>query len=349
MLIILALIVGSAIAISIWQENFIIMFFGILAAAMLMIAMRANPGGVGGDSDGQTPKLLKSHDTEKRPPFIDATGAQSGALLGDVKHDPFQSGGLETPPHQRVEVGAIHEAHNGVLFIDEIHRINVSVEEYLYTAMEDFSISITIDPGPHSRTVEISLEPFTLVGATTRQGLLTAPLRSRFQIFERLDFYRVDELTRIARNSASVLGIEIKKSAAELIASRSRGTPRVTNRLLRRVRDVAHARDSEKITKSIAEEGLARLGVDENGLDEMDRRILRAIARNGGKPVGLKTIAVVVGEQEDTIEDVYEPFLIREGFLKKTPRGRQLTQEGLTLVEDEMGERRDSDGRGGLF
>ena len=247
-------------------------------------------------------------------------------------------------------VGILTNLERGdVLFIDEIHRINVSVEEYLYTAMEDFSISITIDPGPHSRTVEISLEPFTLVGATTRQGLLTAPLRSRFQIFERLDFYRVDELTRIARNSASVLGIEIKKSAAELIASRSRGTPRVTNRLLRRVRDVAHARDSEKITKSIAEEGLARLGVDENGLDEMDRRILRAIARNGGKPVGLKTIAVVVGEQEDTIEDVYEPFLIREGFLKKTPRGRQLTQEGLTLVEDEMGEQRDSDGRGGLF
>lgn len=232
-------------------------------------------------------------------------------------------------------VGILTNLERGdVLFIDEIHRVNVAVEEYMYTAMEDFSISITIDPGPHSRTVDITLEPFTLVGATTRQGLLTAPLRSRFQIFERLDFYRVEELARIARNSARVLEVEITDEAARVIASRSRGTPRVTNRLLRRVRDVAHARGSEKITRDIAEEGLVRLGVDEYGLDEMDRRILRAIARNGGKPVGLKTIAVTVGEQEDTIEEVYEPFLIREGLLEKTPRGRRLTAEGEALVEN---------------
>jgi len=220
----------------------------------------------------------------------------------------------------------------GVLFIDEIHRINVEVEEYLYAAMEDYHISITIDPGPHSRAVRIGLNPFTLVGATTREGLLTAALRSRFQILERLDFYPVEELEQIVKNSAAILQVQIDDAAAHLIASRARGTPRVANRFLRRVRDVAHAQKSSRITPQIAAEGLRRLGIDENGLCEMDRRILRTIAHSGGKPVGLKTIAVVVGEQEDTIEDVYEPFLMRKGLLEKTARGRQLTPDGAALT-----------------
>jgi len=220
-----------------------------------------------------------------------------------------------------------------VLFIDEIHRINPQVEEYLYTAMEDFEVPVVIDPGPHSRTIKISLKPFTLVGATTRVGLLTAPLRSRFQISERLDFYTDEELEQIAKNSARKLKIEIEDAAARLIASRSRGTPRITNRFLKRIRDVAHARQSEVITVEVAAEGLRRLGVDEHGLCEMDRKILGAIARAGGRPVGLKTIAAVVGEQEDTIEDVYEPFLIRKGLLEKTPRGRVLTPAAMKLMQ----------------
>ena len=240
--------------------------------------------------------------------------------------------------------------HADILFIDEIHRIPVDVEEYLYTAMEDFSITITIDPGPHSRTVNIDLEPFTLIGATTREGLLTAPLRSRFQIFERLNYYSTDELTRIIENSASVLNVEIEPEAARLIASRCRGTPRVANRFLRRVRDVAHANKAEKITKDIAAEGLQRLGVDKNGLGEMDRRVLQAVATGGGDPVGLKTIAVMVGEQGSTIEDVYEPFLIREGLLKKTPRGRKLTPEGMSMVADnEENREKDEDKQNTLF
>ena len=223
-----------------------------------------------------------------------------------------------------------------VLFIDEIHRINPQVEEYLYAAMEEFEIPVVIDPGPHSRTIKIGLKPFTLVGATTRVGLLTAPLRSRFQISERLDFYTVDELEQIVKNSAQKLKIEMDDAAARLIAARSRGTPRVTNRFLKRIRDVAHARGSDAITVEIAAEGLHRLGVDENGLCEMDRKILKAIARAGGRPVGLKTIAAVVGEQEDTIEDVYEPFLIREGLLEKTSRGRQLTPRAVQLMHRDL-------------
>jgi holliday junction DNA helicase RuvB len=231
-------------------------------------------------------------------------------------------------------VGLLTTMQRGdVLFIDEIHRLPVAVEEYLYTAMEDFFISIIIDPGPHSRSIRMDLKPFTLVGATTREGLLTPPLRARFQILERLDFYTVEELSRIVQNSAQVLGIGLDEDAAELLATRSRGTPRVANRFLRRVRDVAHAAASDVITLDLAAAGLRRLGVDGNGLTELDRRILGVLARNPSKPVGLKTVAAVVGEQEDTIQDVYEPFLIRGGLLERTARGRLITPQGLTMLD----------------
>ncbi|MCD6416398.1 MAG: Holliday junction branch migration DNA helicase RuvB [Planctomycetes bacterium] len=221
-----------------------------------------------------------------------------------------------------------------VLFIDEIHRMDVRVEEYLYSAMEDFFISIIIDPGPHGRSIKIDLKPFTLIGATTREGLLAPPLRSRFQILEKLDFYTPEELARIIKNSARILNIGIRDDAADLIAARSRGTPRVANRLLRRIRDVAQAGERDVITKAVAEEGLARLGVDEIGLGEMDRKILLALARNTRRPVGLKTIAAVVGEEEGTIRDVYEPFLIRHGLLERTARGREITPAGLKAIRD---------------
>jgi Holliday junction DNA helicase RuvB len=215
-----------------------------------------------------------------------------------------------------------------ILFIDEIHRLDVRVEEYLYTAMEDFFISIIIDPGPHSRSIKMDLKPFTLIGATTREGLLAPPLRSRFQILERLDFYTPEELSRIITNSARILGIGIRADAAKHIASRSRGTPRIANRFLRRVRDVAQSQGSDVITGEFAAEGLRRLGVDDNGLSEMDRRILAVLVQSHGRPVGLKTIAAVVGEQEDTIQDVYEPFLIRNGLMERTARGRAITPRG---------------------
>lgn len=247
-------------------------------------------------------------------------------------------------------VGILTSLHRGdVLFIDEIHRISVAVEEYLYTAMEDFHISVIIDPGPHSRTVKLNLERFTLVGATTREGLLTAPLRSRFQIFERLDFYGVDELTRIVKNSAAILGVRIEDAAAVLIGSRARGTPRVANRFLRRIRDVAHARSSGLITEEIAAEGLGRLGVDQHGLVEMDRRIMQVLARSSGKAVGLKTVSAVVGEEEDTIEDVYEPFLIQQGLIEKTPRGRILSPRGQQLMREIRGDEVDQPPEGALF
>ncbi|MGD2174010.1 MAG: Holliday junction branch migration DNA helicase RuvB [Candidatus Brocadiaceae bacterium] len=234
-------------------------------------------------------------------------------------------------------VGLLTNLERGdVLFIDEIHRLDVRVEEYLYSAMEDFFISIIIDPGPHGRSIKMELKAFTLIGATTREGLLAPPLRSRFQIMERLDFYSPGELAQIARNSARILEIGLKDAAAELIGARSRGTPRVANRLLRRIRDVAQANGSEMITTELAREGLRRLGVDEMGLSELDRKILLVLARNAQRPAGLKTIAAVVGEQEDTIQDVYEPFLIRQGLLERTARGRVLTARGLEAVRDHL-------------
>lgn len=211
-----------------------------------------------------------------------------------------------------------------ILFIDEIHRIPIVVEEYLYSAMEDFSIDIVIDQGPSARSVNLKLKPFTLIGATTREGLLTAPFRARFLIHEKLNLYPPEELKSIIKRSSSILDTEIEDEAASLIARRSRGTPRVANRFLRRIRDVAQVHYDGIINTEIGLKGLEMLGVDANGLDNTDRKILKVIIDYDGGPVGLKTIAVAVGEEEDTIESVYEPFLIQEGFLQKTPRGRKV-------------------------
>ncbi len=213
-----------------------------------------------------------------------------------------------------------------VLFIDEIHRISATVEEYLYSAMEDYVIDIILDQGPSARSVRIPLPRFTLVGSTTREGLLTAPFRGRFGVVERLDFYPWQDLFQIALNSAKALSIAIEEPGAEEIAKRSRGTPRLVNRFLRRLRDMAQVLAKGVITKSVAESGLDRLGVDRRGLGAMDRRIIETILRMRGQPVGLKTIAVTVGEAEDTIEEVYEPYLIQAGYLDKTPRGRIATE-----------------------
>ncbi len=215
-----------------------------------------------------------------------------------------------------------------VLFIDEIHRLNTVVEEYLYSAMEDFRIDIMIDSGPNARSIQITLNPFTLVGATTRMGLLTAPLRARFGINCLLDYYDVPTLERILFRSADILGIPITSEGAHEIARRSRGTPRIANALLRRVRDFAQVKGTGVVDRDIARYGLAALDVDEHGLDEMDNRILNAIIHKfRGGPVGLTTIATAVGEEPGTIEEVHEPFLIMEGYLQRTPRGRIATQK----------------------
>ena len=220
-------------------------------------------------------------------------------------------------------------APHEVLFIDEIHRLNAVVEEYLYTAMEDFKIDIMLDSGPNARSVQIKLHPFTLIVATTRSGLLTAPLRARFGINTRLAYYEVGLLTKIIYRSSKILGIDIEASATEELARRSRGTPRIANNLLRRTRDFAQVIGNGTITAGIAKMALEALEVDENGLDEMDNRILSTIIQkfNGG-PVGINTIAMVCGEEAETLEEVYEPFLIQEGYLQRTPRGREVTPKG---------------------
>jgi Holliday junction DNA helicase RuvB len=220
-----------------------------------------------------------------------------------------------------------------VLFIDEIHRLNTVVEEYLYSAMEDFRIDIMIDSGPNARSIQISLHPFTLVGATTRMGLLTAPLRARFGINCLLDYYDVPTLERILFRSAEILGIPITPEGAHEIARRSRGTPRIANALLRRVRDFAQIKGNGIVDRDIARYGLAALDVDEHGLDEMDNRILNAIIHKfKGGPVGLTTIATAVGEEPGTIEEVHEPFLIMEGYIQRTPRGRVATDKAYRHV-----------------
>lgn len=214
-----------------------------------------------------------------------------------------------------------------VLFIDEIHRLSPLVEEYLYSAMEDFTIDIMLETGPNARSVQISLNPFTLIGATTRSGLLTAPLRARFGINARLHYYDAKLLTTIVLRSAHILNTPISEEGAYEIARRSRGTPRIANALLRRTRDFAQIKGNGSIDKAIAQYALNALNVDENGLDEMDNRILTTIIdKFKGGPVGLKTIATAVGEDEGTIEEVYEPFLIQEGYLMRTSRGRECTE-----------------------
>lgn len=215
---------------------------------------------------------------------------------------------------------------NDVLFIDEIHRLSTVVEEYLYAAMEDYKIDILIDSGPNARSVQINLNPFTLVGATTRSGLLTAPLLSRFGIKSRLEYYPAPVLQKIIERSAGILDVKVDSSAAGEIARRSRGTPRIANGLLRRVRDFAQVLNDGIVDLGITQHALKALNVDEHGLDEMDNRILLAIIEKfKGGPVGISTIATAVGEESGTIEEVYEPFLIQEGFLQRTPRGREVT------------------------
>src|SRR5882762_9070472 len=216
-----------------------------------------------------------------------------------------------------------------VLFVDEIHRLNRTIEEILYPALEDFRLDIIVGQGPAARTLTLDLPPFTLVGATTRTGLLTTPLRDRFGLTFRLDLYTADELAQIVRRSARILDVELAEDAGELIAGRSRGTPRIANRILRRVRDVAEVRHEGVVTTEIAEEALALLEVDAVGLERFDRELLRCvIERFGGGPVGLSTLAVALGEEAETIEDVYEPYLLQLGFLQRTSRGRIVTELG---------------------
>ncbi len=214
-----------------------------------------------------------------------------------------------------------------VLFIDEIHRLQKTIEEYLYPAMEDFKLDIIIDQGPNARSVRLNLPRFTLIGATTRSGLLTAPLLTRFPIRERVDYYRAEQLEKIVTRSANLLAIEIEEKGSQEIARRSRGTPRIANNLLRRVRDYAQVRGDGRITADIADQALAMLEIDQNGLDEMDKRILEAIiVKFAGGPVGLGSLAVAVGEEPDTLEEVYEPYLIMEGYLNRTSQGRVCTE-----------------------
>jgi Holliday junction DNA helicase RuvB len=218
-----------------------------------------------------------------------------------------------------------------ILFIDEVHRLNAAIEEYLYPAMEDFRLDITIDTGPAARAMKIDLPPFTLIGATTRTGLLTSPLRDRFQIQERLEYYEPKYLEMILNRSARILGVPLEKAGAKEISTRARGTPRIANRLLRRLRDFAQVEGDGSITQELASQALDRLGVDASGLDSMDRKILLTILEKfGGGPVGVDTVAAAVGEQRDTIEDVYEPYLLQEGFLQRTPRGRVATHRAYT-------------------
>jgi Holliday junction DNA helicase RuvB len=221
-----------------------------------------------------------------------------------------------------------------VLFIDEIHRLQKTIEEYLYPAMEDFKLDIIIDQGPNARSIRLNLPRFTLVGATTRSGLLTAPLLTRFPVRERVDYYQAEQLQQIVVRSARLLNIEIEPAGALEIARRSRGTPRIANNLLKRVRDYAQVRAEGRITVPVADQALAILEIDQNGLDEMDKRILETIIiKFGGGPVGISSLAVAVGEEPDTLEEVYEPYLIMEGYLNRTPQGRVATELGYSKLQ----------------
>ncbi len=244
-------------------------------------------------------------------------GANLKMTSGPVLEKPGDLAGLLT----NLEEG-------DVLFIDEIHRLNTVVEEYLYSAMEDYRIDIMIDSGPNARSIQINLNPFTLVGATTRMGLLTAPMRARFGINCHLDYYDVQVLEKILHRSAGILDIPMNTKGGREIARRSRGTPRIANALLRRIRDFAQIKGDGTIDQAIAEYGLEALNVDEGGLDEMDNKILHTIIHKfKGGPVGLTTIATAVGEEPGTIEEVHEPFLIMEGYIQRTPRGREATEK----------------------
>lgn len=250
-------------------------------------------------------------------------GVQIKPTTGPVLEKPGDLAGMLT----NLEEG-------DVLFIDEIHRLNPVIEEYLYSAMEDYQLDIVIDSGPNARSIQIELNRFTLVGATTRKGLLTAPLRARFGIDMRLDYYDVELLQRIALRTAAILNMGITDRGAHEIARRSRGTPRIVNKLLRRTRDFAQVEDMTTINDEIADKALNALDVDQNGFDEMDIRILKALIENyDGGPVGLGTLGVAVGEDKGTIEEVYEPYLIKEGFLQRTPKGRVATRKAFEYLD----------------
>jgi Holliday junction DNA helicase RuvB len=231
-----------------------------------------------------------------------------------------------------------------ILFIDEIHRLPRIVEEYLYSAMEDFTINIVLDQGPSARSLKIDLPRFTLIGATTREGLLTAPFRARFGVLEKLLYYPPTDLDKIITRSARIMNVPIDPDASVLLAQRSRGTPRIANRFLRRIRDVAQVKGDGTIKTGIAEKGLKMLGIDSAGLEAIDRRILKTIIDHGGGPLGLKTISVAVGEEDNTIEEVYEPYLIQQGFLKKTLRGRVVSDKAYKHLKRER-----NDKQNGLF
>lgn len=292
------------------------------------------------DFDGQ------NHILENLEIFVKAAKLRSEALDHVLLHGPPGLGkttlsliiGNEMGVSVKITSGPVLEkpgdlaglltnlGEHDILFIDEIHRLSPVVEEYLYSAMEDYKIDIMIDTGPNARSVQIELAPFTLVGATTRSGLLTAPLRSRFGITMRMEYYDAATLAGIIERSAQILNTPIDKDAALEISRRSRGTPRIANLLLKRIRDFAQIKGDGVINLAISQFGLNALNVDENGLDEMDNRILQTILEKfGGGPVGLTTIATAVSEDAGTIEEVYEPFLIKEGYLKRTPRGREIT------------------------
>lgn len=247
--------------------------------------------------------------------LADAMGVNLRATSGPVIEKPGDLAGLLTSAER-----------GDIIFIDEIHRMQKSVEEYLYAAMEDFVIDIMIDQGPQARSVRLNLPKFTLIGATTRSGLLSAPLRTRFGMNCRLDYYHANELTDIIRRSARILNVDIDDSGAREIAGRARGTPRIANNLLRWVRDFAQVKANNKIVHTIADQALTMLDIDKHGLDEMDKRLLRVIVEKfAGGPVGISSLAVSVGEEPDTLEEVYEPYLIQEGYLKRTPQGRVAT------------------------
>lgn len=266
------------------------------------------------------------------PPGLGKT-TLSYIIAGEMESDIKMTSGpvLEKPGDL---AGLLTNLDEGdVLFIDEIHRLNNVVEEYLYSAMEDYRIDIMIDSGPNARTVQLTLNPFTLVGATTRMGLLTAPMRARFGITCLLDYYDVETLEKILFRSADILGVAIDAEGANEIARRSRGTPRIANALLRRIRDFAQIKGDGHIDQKIARYGLKALNVDDSGLDEMDNKILSAIIQKfKGGPVGLTTIATAVGEESGTIEEVHEPFLIMEGYIQRTPRGREATAKAYKHV-----------------
>ena len=253
--------------------------------------------------------------------IADAMGANIKCTSGPVIDKPGDLAGLLTS----LERG-------DVLFIDEIHRMQKTVEEYLYSAMEDFVIDIVIDQGPNARSVRLNIEPFTLIGATTRSGLLSAPMRSRFGLLNRLDYYDAATLQKIIARSGRILNVELEPDGALEIARRSRGTPRIANNLLRRSRDYAQVKADNVITAEVAAKALALLDIDDSGLDEMDKRILETmIEKFGGGPVGISSLSVSVGEETGTIEEVYEPYLIQEGFIKRTPQGRVVLPRGFDL------------------